>query len=57
MSGQKRLRNAMASKRVIAQPSRKVKKLATDEYGNVQFDSNGKAIEKEVQLYNIFKMK
>jgi hypothetical protein len=56
MSGQKRLRNAMASKRVIAQPSRKVKRFVTDEHGNVQLDSNGKAIEKEVQLYNIYKL-
>ena len=56
MSGKKRLLKAIKNNRVIAYPSKKVKKVATDQYGNVVLDNNGRAIEEEVQLYKIRKM-
>ena len=56
MSGKKRLLKAIKNNRVIAYPSKKVKKTATDQYGTVVLDNNGKAIEEEVQLYKIRKM-
>ena len=56
MRGKKRLLKAIKNNRVIAYPSKKVKKTATDQYGNVVLDNNGKAIEEEVQLYKIRKM-
>ena len=51
-----RLMNAINDKRVIAIPSKKVKRTALDEYGNVVLDKDGKAVTKEVTLYRIHKM-
>lgn len=44
MSGKKRLQKSVAANRVVAIPSKKVKKFATD---------NGS---QEIQLYNIHRM-
>ena len=57
MSGQKQLLKAVKHNRVIAYPSKKVKRVATDEYGNTILDKDGKAVEEEVQLYRIRKMR
>ena len=48
--------NAIKDKRVIAIPSKKVKRTALDEYGNVVLDKDGKAVTKDVTLYRIHKM-
>ena len=53
MSGKKKLERATRAKRVVATPTKKVKRYATDNNGNVVFDKNGKAVEEEVQLYRI----
>lgn len=57
MSGQKRLLKAVKNNRMVAIPSRKIKRVATDSNGNSIFDKDGKAVEEEVQLYRIRKMK
>lgn len=53
MSGKKKLERATRAKRVVATPTKKVKRYATDNNGNVVLDKNGKAVEEEVQLYRI----
>lgn len=57
MSGQKRLLKAIKNNRVVAIPSKKIKRVATDNNGNTILDKDGKAVEEEVQLYRIRKMK
>jgi len=57
MSAQKRLNKATRNNRVVAIPSKRIKRTATDTNGNVVLDKDGKAVEEEVQLYNIYKMR
>lgn len=57
MSGKKQLLKAVKNNRVVAIPSKKVKRVATNENGNVVLDKDGKAVEEEVQLYNIYRMR
>ena len=57
MSGQKRLAKAIKNNRVVAIPSKKIKRLATDVNGNAILDKDGKAVEEEIQLHNIYKMR
>lgn len=57
MSGKKQLLKAVKNNRVVAIPSKKVKRVATNENGNAVLDKDGKAVEEEVQLYNIYKMR
>ena len=60
MSGQKKLNRAIrqANNRVVAMPSKVVKDYAYDENGQVLTDSKtGEPIMREVQLYNIVKLK
>lgn len=57
MSAQKRLNKATRNNRVVAIPSKRIKRTATDTNGNVVLDKDGKAAEEEVQLYNIYKMR
>jgi hypothetical protein len=57
MSGQKRFEKAIRNNRVVAIPSKKIKRVAEDVNGNVVRDKDGKAVVEEVQLYRIHKMK
>lgn len=57
MSGKKGLLKAIKDKRVVAYPSKKIKRVATDNCGNAILDKDGNAVEEEVQLYRIRKMK
>ena len=57
MSGQERVLKAIKNNRVVAIPSKKIKRVATDNNGNTILDKDGKAVEEEVQLYRIRKMK
>lgn len=57
MSGQKRLNKLVKNNRVVAYPSKKIKRVATDQNGNSVLDKDGKAVEEEVQLYRIKKIK
>lgn len=57
MSGKKQLLKAVKNNRVVAIPSKKVKRVATNENGNAVLDKDGKEVEEEVQLYNIYKMR
>jgi len=57
MSGKKKLLRATRNNRVVAIPSKKIKRVAKDVNGNVVRDKDGKAVVEEVQLYRIHKMK
>lgn len=57
MSGQKRLNKLVKNNRVVAYPSKKIKRVATDQNGNSILDKDGNAVEEEVQLYRIKKIK
>ena len=57
MSGKKGLLKAIKDKRVVAYPSKKIKRVATDNCGNAILDKDGNAVEEEVQLYRIRKMR
>ena len=57
MSGQKRLDRVTKHRRVVAFPTKKMKRVAEDVNGNAILDKNGEAVIEEVQLYRIKKLK
>ena len=58
MSGQKRLEKVCHNNRVVAVPSNKRTDYALDEYGQQMYDKKtGEPLTKQVQLYNIVKMR
>ena len=56
MSGTKKLERATRNIRVVAYPTKKVKREAVDSNGQPLLDKNGKIVEEEVQLYRFRKM-
>lgn len=58
MSGQKRLEKVCHNNRVVAVPSNKRTDYALDENGQQMYDKKtGEPLTKQVQLYNIVKMR
>lgn len=57
MGRNKRLFKSLRNNRVVAIPTKKEKRVATDEYGNTIHDKNGQAVVEDVQMYHIIKMK
>jgi len=53
MSGKQILNRVTRNKRMVAFPSRKKERVATDANGEVVRDKNGNAVTEEVQLYRI----
>ena len=57
MSGQKRLLNAIRTKRVVAIPTKKVERAVLDRDGNTLKNKDGVAQTETVQLYKIRPMR
>lgn len=57
MSGQKKLDRATRNNRVLAFPSKKVKRDVLDVNGEPILDKNGERVEESVQLYRIRPMR
>ena len=57
MSGQKKLERATRNIKVLALPSKKVKREVLDANGNTLVDKKGNVVEDSVQLYKIRKIK
>lgn len=57
MSGKKKLERATRNIKVLALPSKKVKRYAMDSNGNPIVDKKGNVVEESVQLYKIRKIK
>lgn len=57
MSAKKKLLKAIRDKRVVAMPSKKIKRIAEDANGNPILDKDGVAVVEEVQLYKVKPMR
>lgn len=57
MSGKKKLERAVRNNRVVALPSKKIEREATDANGQAIIDKNGDVVIETIQLYKIKKMR
>lgn len=57
MSGQKKLNRAIRTKKVVAIPSKEIKRVVTDKNGHIVVDKDNNAQMETVQLYRIKPMR